>query len=76
MRGGMKVQLLDLEGMAMNGLIKDVKIVDDGKGMAHLVATTVDGKVIETVSDEKGVVAKSYFIILKYIEWGKYIARR
>ncbi|UXD22328.1 hypothetical protein IPA_03575 [Ignicoccus pacificus DSM 13166] len=66
------VDLLQIEGLAMNGKIKDAWVEKEGK-LARLVAITTDGEKIVSVPEEPGVVAKSFFIVKKYIEWGPLI---
>ncbi len=56
----------------MNGLVEDVSIERDD-GLSRLVVKLKDGRVVKSLPDEPGVIAKSFFIVKKYIEWGKLI---
>ncbi len=73
----MPLRLLDIEGLAMTGQLKDVKLVEVCKNKAKLIAIKDNGEVVESVPVDRNVAAKSYFIVLEYInKWGKEIASR
>ena len=67
-----EAELLEIEGLAMAGMVVDAK-VEKLKGGSRLVIKTVDGRTIASRVDDPGVIAKSYFIVKKYMEWGRVI---
>ncbi len=72
-----QVTLLDLEGLALNGLVVDVEIVDCGGGTprrSRLRVKLADGKVVETECGLYERVVRSYLIMKKYVEFGKIIS--
>ena len=69
-----EADLLKIEGLAMIGMIVDARIEKNKKG-ARLLVKTRDGKLLASPYDEPGVIAKSYFIVRKYMEWGSLINR-
>ena len=56
----------------MNGMIKDAWVERDGK-RARLVILTKNGEKVMSAWSDPRVIAKSYFIVRKYIEWGPLI---
>ncbi len=69
-----EAELLEIEGLAMAGMVVEAK-VEKLKNEARLVVKTVDGRTLVSRADDPGVIAKSYFIVKKYMDWGRLINR-
>ncbi|ALU12176.1 hypothetical protein EYM_01080 [Ignicoccus islandicus DSM 13165] len=67
-----EVDLLFIEGLALNGLVEDAKVIEEG-GKARLWVRTIDGKEYVSKRDDPGSVRKSYFLVRVYSQWGKLI---
>lgn len=68
---------LDVEGLALNGFVKEVDLLDcDGSlpRKSKLRVRLTDGKVVESECSLYERVVRSYLVILKYIEFGRSIA--
>lgn len=71
--------LLDIEGLALTGLVRDVELVDCESKSARrsrLRVRLVDGRVFETDCSPYERVAGSYLVIVKYLEFGRTISSR
>lgn len=69
--------LLDLEGLALNGLVTDVEIVDCESSTprrSKLKVKLFDGRIFETECGLYERVVRSYLIMKRYIEFGKIIS--
>lgn len=71
--------LLDLEGLALNGLVEGVELVDcELKPLrrSRLRVALSDGRQVETECAPYERIVRSYLVILRYIEFGKLIASK
>lgn len=71
--------LLDVEGLALSGFVKDAELVDCESGSARrsrLRVRLVDGRVIETDCSPYERVVRSYLVVVKYIEFGRLVASK
>ncbi|HID66567.1 MAG TPA: hypothetical protein EYP32_07270 [Aquificaceae bacterium] len=76
-----EVDILFLEGLALNGFIKDIKIEkcsspDNKLVKGKLIAHDINNNKYVTKCMDYGRVSRSYLVIVRYIEWGKYIVMR
>ncbi|MCE4605903.1 MAG: hypothetical protein F7B59_01030 [Desulfurococcales archaeon] len=71
MDGGL--DLIKIEGLAMSGFVKDVRLTSCSDGRAKLVVLTVDGKRMETACIEKDAARRNYGVIRLYLKWSKHI---
>ena len=67
-----EVDLLFIEGLALNGLVEEAKVIKEGN-KARLWVKTADGKEYVSKKDDPGSVSKSYFLVRVYSQWGKLI---
>jgi hypothetical protein len=70
------VRLIEIEGMAMNGLIKNVEVVncDKPKGWKRIIATAVDGRKLASECMEPDAARRNYMVFTLYAKkWGKSI---
>jgi len=69
----------ELEGLALNGFLKEFELVDCGKekGIRYskIIAVTLDGKRLETECMEYSRVVRIYLVLLKYRDWGRRLVR-
>jgi len=70
-----RVTILELEGLVMNGLIDDFKIidceVDKKKRYSKIVAKLRTGENVETQCLEYPRISRIYLVLVKYKDWGK-----
>ncbi len=69
--------LLDLEGLALNGFVRRVELVDcELKPLrkSRLRAELTDGRLAETECSPYERVVRSYLVVLRYIEFGRIVA--
>ena len=72
----LQVELIKLEGMAMNGLIKSVELVEcsEPPGWMEIRAKTLEGKLYGTGCMEPEAAKRNYTVIKLYVKnWGKLI---
>lgn len=66
------IDVLTLEGMVLNGLVKESKLLDCGERgkirMSKIIVRSVDGKEYETPCDEYSRISGTYVLINKYSE--------
>ncbi len=70
------VRLIEIEGMAMNGLVKNVEIADcdKPKGWKRIIVTTNDGKKLASECIEPDAARRNYMVFSLYArKWGKNI---
>jgi len=71
--------LLDVEGLALNGFVKEVELVDCELGASRksrLKVKLFDGRLLETECSPYERVVRSYLVIVKYLEFGKIISSK
>lgn len=65
-----EIDILRLEGMIINGLIKECSIIDCGREgkvrMSKIVATSTDGEEYETPCHEYPRISRVYVLANKY----------
>lgn len=69
--------LLDLEGLALNGFVTEVEMVDCESGAlrkSKLKVKLADGRSVETECGLYERVVRSYLIMKKYIEFGRVVS--
>ncbi len=72
------LNVIRIEGLAMNGLLKSVTSRDCGKpkGYQKLIAETLDGETIETGCLEPDAARRELMVINLYLrQWSKLIVR-
>lgn len=70
------VRLIEIEGMAMSGLVKNVEITDcdKPKGWKRIIVTTNDGKKLASECIEPNAAKRNYMVLSLYTrKWGKSI---
>jgi hypothetical protein len=67
------LDLIKIEGLAMSGLVKDIKMLNCEDGRAKLIVSTVDGERMETACIEKDAARRNYGVIRLYLKWSKNI---
>ncbi len=67
-----EVDLLFIEGLALNGMVREAKVIDEGK-RAKLWVRTIDGEEYVSKADDPGSVRKSFFLVQVYSKWGRLI---
>ncbi|MEM0066125.1 MAG: hypothetical protein QXT76_04845 [Sulfolobales archaeon] len=71
--------LLDLEGLALNGFVKEAELVDCELGTSRkskLKVKLYDGRLLETECFPYERVVRSYLVVVKYLEFGKIISSK
>lgn len=71
-------RIIELEGMAMTGLLRSVRMVDCGKppGWKKLVVETQEGEELETGCMEPDAAKRNFMVFTLYIRnWGKLVTR-
>ncbi|MEM1911480.1 MAG: hypothetical protein QW780_04150 [Sulfolobales archaeon] len=71
--------LLDLEGLALNGFVKEVELVDcelKTSRKSKLKVKLNDDRLLETECLPYERIARSYLVIVKYLEFGKFISSK
>jgi len=75
-----RVSILELEGLALNGFIDDVKLidcyVDKNVRYSKLKVRLSNGEVVETSCDHYARISRVYLVLIKYKDLGKTIVRR
>ncbi|MGC9147985.1 MAG: hypothetical protein ACP5GI_00855 [Sulfolobales archaeon] len=73
-----KVHYLDLEGLAINGLIEKVSLEDCNRDnkirKSKILAVTKDGREIETECIDYSRIVRIWIIVKQYEKWGKQIS--
>ena len=71
------MEILRLEGLALNGFIASAKLEDCGEGnLFKIVAVLDNGNVVETECMEHERVSRTFIVITRYKEWERVLARR
>ncbi len=71
-------RIIELEGMAMTGLLRKVEMVECGKppGWKKLKVETVEGEQLETNCMEPDAAKRNFMVFTLYIRnWGKLVTR-
>lgn len=71
-----RVNLIEIEGLAMNGLVKKVEMVDcdKPKGWKKIVVVTHDGKELASECIEPSAAKRNYMVFSLYAKrWGSQI---
>jgi len=72
-----RIHYLDLEGLAINGLIEKASLEDCGLNKkvrkSKISAVTRDGRKIETECIDYSRIVRVWIIIKQYEKWGKQI---
>jgi len=72
-----RISILELEGLALNGLVREARIVDCSKvkGIRYskIVAELSDGRIVETTCDFYSRIIKTYLTLIRYKDLGKTI---
>lgn len=69
--------LLDIEGLALSGFVRDAELIDCESGSARrsrLRVRLIDGKTIETECSPYERVVRSYLVVVKYLEFGRTVS--
>ena len=69
--------LLDLEGLALSGFVREVELVDCSEGTprrSRLRVRLTDGRLLESECTPYERVVRSYLVILRYVDFGRAIA--
>ncbi|MCS7099036.1 MAG: hypothetical protein RMH84_02170 [Sulfolobales archaeon] len=70
---------LDIEGLALNGFVREAELVNCGNGSAKkakLRVKLIDGRLLETECLPYERIARSYLVVVKYLELGRAISSR
>ncbi|MCE4608686.1 MAG: hypothetical protein F7B61_07030 [Caldisphaeraceae archaeon] len=70
------IKVIEIEGLAMNGLIKEYNIIqcEKPKGYKKVHIVTTDGEEMETACIEPDAVQRLVLVINMYVKkWSKYI---
>jgi len=74
-----KIHILDLEGLAINGMVESHKLVDcEKKGkvrLTKLVAKLADGREVETDCIDYPRIVHTFIVLEKYKDWGKNLVK-
>ncbi|MCX8185276.1 MAG: hypothetical protein RMI56_01720 [Sulfolobales archaeon] len=73
------LQPLDVEGLALNGFVKEAELADcESKSVrkSRLRVKLVDGRLLETECLPYERIVRSYLVVLKYLEFGKAISSK
>lgn len=69
-----RIEVLDLEGLAINGMIKSFQLVDcEKKGkirLSKITAVLADGREVETDCMEYPRIVRAFILLEKYKNWG------
>ncbi|WP_427970896.1 hypothetical protein [Acidilobus sp.] len=71
--------VIEVEGLAMNGLLKSFSVEDCGKpkGYQRIVAETIDGRTIKTGCLEPDAARREVMVMNLYLrQWSKFIVRQ
>ncbi len=74
----LKVNLIELEGLAMLGKVKRIEVRDckDIKGMKEIIAYTMDGRALSSGCIEESSAKRNYSVLALYsMKWNKEIVR-
>ena len=72
-----KIHYLDLEGLAINGLIEKVSLEDCSRDSklrkSKILAVTKDGREVETECIDYNRIVRIWIVIKQYEKWGRQI---
>ena len=71
-------KIIELEGLAMTGNLRNVKLVECNKpkGWKKLIVEAMDGELMETNCMEPDAAKRNFMVFLLYIRnWGKLVTR-
>lgn len=70
-----KIHYLDLEGLAINGMLKKAEMIDcsvrDKVRRSRIVAETVSGEVVETDCIDYERIVRVWIVVKHYEKWGR-----
>ena len=72
------VGLIEIEGLAMNGLLESFSVEDCGKpkGFKYIIARAKDGRTLRTGCMEEEEARRQSLVLNLYIkQWGKFIVQ-
>jgi hypothetical protein len=70
--------VIEVEGLAMNGLLKSFRLEDCGKpkGFQRIVAEAVDGRILRTGCLEPDAARREVMVMNLYLrQWSKFILK-
>ncbi len=71
------MEILRLEGLALNGFVTSAKLESCGEdNLFKIVAVLDNGDVVETECMEHERISRTFIVITRYREWGRVLARR
>ncbi len=76
MGGWINVNIIEVEGLAMNGMLEEVRVEDCEKprGWRRIVARTKDGRLVSTNCMEPDAAKRNYMVLSLYTrKWGSLI---